>query len=113
MLIKSIYIVFVTIYSLLLIFASLKSSEDKGASVTKEKILMITGGILTFLSSLAILKLFLPYVILLSLGLILIHIASILNGYKLHGKLNLSHHMVKFIISAVIIFLFCFINLSK
>ncbi len=113
MLIEIIYILFVTVYSLLLIYASLKSSGDKGASVTKEKILMITGGILTLLSSLAILKLFLPYVIFLGIGLILIHITSILNGYKIHGNLNLSHHMVKLIISAVIIFLFCFINLSK
>ena len=113
MLFKIIYIILVTVYSLLLIFASLKSSGDSVSNLTKEKILMIAGSVLTLLSSLAILKLYLPYVILLSSGLILIHITSILNGYKLHGKLNLSHHIVKFVISAIIIFLFCYINLSQ
>lgn len=111
MIFKIIYIILVTVYSLLLIFASLKSSGDNVSNLTKEKILMIAGSVLTLLSSLAILKLYLPYVFLLSSGLILIHITSILNGFKLHGKLNLSHHIVKFVISAVIIFLFCYINL--
>ncbi|MDF2869307.1 MAG: hypothetical protein K0R05_882 [Anaerocolumna sp.] len=113
MLYKIIYIMIVTVYSFLLIFASLKSSGDNASSLTKEKILMITGSVLTLLSSLAILKLYLPYVIFLSLGLILIHITSVLNGFKLHGKLNLSHHIVKFVISGVIIFFFCYINLSQ
>ncbi|WOO37136.1 hypothetical protein R2R35_01175 [Anaerocolumna sp. AGMB13020] len=112
MLIKILYIIFVTVYSLLLILAAIKGPGNKSIDLKKEKLPMITGGILTLLSSLAMLKLFLPYVILLSIGLILIHISSILNGYKLHGKLNLSHHTVKLVISALIIFLFCYIILS-
>lgn len=98
---KIMYVVFVTAYSLLLIFALIKSArEQKAFSI--EKILMLGGSIFLLVSAVAVLQMYFPYLILLILGLSFIHIASILNGYKLHGKLNLSHHIIIFIITAVL-----------
>ena len=112
MIIKIIYSAVVVVYGLLLIFASVKNTEStKKTLPSRENILMITGSLLTLLSFIAALKLYFPYVILLVFGLVLIHTASILNGYKIHRKLNLSHHIVKLVISAVIVLLFCVINL--
>jgi len=39
-------------------------------------------------------------------GLILIHVAAVNNGFKMYGKINVKHHMVRLIISILIIALF-------
>lgn len=109
MLIRVIYTVFVIAYSCLLLFAAVKGTAEKNkAYKEKENIIMIIGALLTLFSVIAVWIPYFLYIVGLVAGLILIHIASILNGKKLHGKINLSHHITKLILSIVIIALFVF-----
>lgn len=43
---------------------------------------------------------------LLIVGLIAIHILTLINGYRLYGKINIKHHIIRFILSAIIVVLF-------
>jgi hypothetical protein len=65
-------------------------------------ILMMLGGILIVIS---IFTKLLPMLI---VSLLMIHISAISNGYKMYGKINLKHHIVRFILSVFIIVLFIY-----
>lgn len=40
------------------------------------------------------------------LGLLFIHIAAINNGFKLYGRINIKHHIIRFIISLALVILY-------
>lgn len=69
-------------------------------------ILMIIGGILTAGS--IIFKSILSYyaIYLLIIGLLLIHAAAINNGFKMYGRINIKHHLIRLSVSILIIVLF-------
>lgn len=75
----------------------------------KEKIpvfsgfLMVIGGFLTILSAGRDTVLSNYSLIILVLGLVLIHISAIENGKHLYGKINLKHHVIRFLISILLI----------
>lgn len=45
-------------------------------------------------------------VMLLIIGLILIHISAIDNGLKMYGKIHLKHHLVRLVISVLVIVMY-------
>lgn len=103
-LIDYILILFGTIYGLLNIIAGsiqIKQKKINGwCSIT-----MIIGGLFIVMS--AFFSHLISYVFcLLLIGIILIHIAAINNGIKMYGKINLKHHLIRFIFSITLIVLF-------
>jgi len=68
--------------------------------------IMILGAVLILLISISIniLGQFSLYILI--LGLIMIHASAIDNGFKLHGKITVKHHIVRGIVSILMIALF-------
>ncbi len=88
-------------YASLLIFAGLTQYNKKGIP-TYSAVGITVSGITLFISS--ILIFFIPHMIfLLILSLITIHILTIQNGYYLHGKIHIHHHLIRGCISFIII----------
>ena len=69
-------------------------------------LLMIIGGVLTLISVFLNSRLATYGIYFLTIGLILIHIATINNGFKMYGKINLKHHIVRLGISIALIVFF-------
>ncbi|MDD3224992.1 MAG: hypothetical protein PHX70_09900 [Clostridium sp.] len=44
--------------------------------------------------------------VLLIIGLILIHISAINNGLKMYGKIHLKHHLIRLVISVLIVMMY-------
>lgn len=42
-------------------------------------------------------------VIVLAAGVILAHVSAIINGVKMHGQVNKTHHFARFLLSAILI----------
>jgi hypothetical protein len=99
----------VSIRIILVIIASIYGALNiivGGVGVNKKEIntlsaiIMISGGVLTIVS---ILVNILPLLI---LSLLMIHLSAICNGYKMYGKINIQHHIVRAVFSILIILLF-------
>ncbi|WP_160680770.1 hypothetical protein [Clostridium sp. C8-1-8] len=99
-----IFKVLIIIYGGLDIIAGVASLKHKKSSRLGSIIMMLAGGMLIGLGfiranrSINITALF--------VGLILTHIAAVLNGIKMYGKINKLHHIVRLIISIGIISLY-------
>lgn len=100
--IKIVFIVVTLLYGSLNILASIISIIKSKTSLTLS-LTMLIGGLLINFSSVPYFKKY-P-IILLIIGLIIIHIVAIENGFKIHGKLNLNHHLIRLIISISIVIL--------
>lgn len=68
-------------------------------------LMMIFGGALIILSSIKFNIGEYYLLTILILGLLLIHISSILNGRKLYGKIQIKHHIIRLVISILLIVL--------
>lgn len=92
------------IYGSLTVYAGVVGLRDKESSRTSD-ILMIIGGALILIA--VIPEALEDYqLILLIPGLIIIHIAAIINGIKIYGKITIRHNINKIFLSALIILLY-------
>lgn len=98
---RNILLLFINLYSLLTLYALQKKQ------IVQESIIRslcgIIGSVLITVSSIGVIRSSYFFVSLLVVGLLLIHIFAILNGYLIHGKLNYRHHLIRLIISIVIV----------
>ncbi len=69
-------------------------------------LIMILGGSIIIISIIFSYILMYHLSVLLIAGLVIIHLGATSNGFKIHGKLNLKHHIIRFIFSALIIGLY-------
>ncbi len=114
MAIKITYIVFIGLYSILMICSVIKSQEKKEEKnrMAMGNTLIFAGSILMFLSIFAtIFRVTFYFSILLS-GFILTHIGALINGFKIYGKPHLKHHLARMCISLLIMVLYYFANIS-
>lgn len=62
---------------------------------------MLIGGM--YLLAAAVLIIANPLVeILMIPGLVLLHVLAVVNGFHMHGRINLSHHMIRLVLSSII-----------
>jgi len=100
-----ILLIIAILYGGLTIFAGVLQFKEKKINLLSG-FAMIIGGLLIIVSSIKV-NVFGQFTIfVLILGLLLIHFSAINNGFKLYGKLNIKHHIVRFIISILIIIIF-------
>lgn len=100
-----ILLIIVFVYGGLTVFAGTTQLKQRKIS-TLSSFTMIVGGFLIILSSIKgiILEYYTIYTLI--FGLLLIHFSAINNGFKLYGKINMKHHLIKLIISILIIVIF-------
>lgn len=90
------------IYGILTILAGIVQLKQK--KINKwANLLMILGGSLILTS---IIPDFNLGIYILVTGLISIHVSAINNGYKMYGKINLKHHVIRLCISTALIILY-------
>lgn len=89
------------IYGLPHLLMGLVQLKQKTVPV-KNSILFILGSISILLTSL-FLENTLVWVILMTIGFVLIQISAMMNGFYLHGKITLSHQLVRFILFLIIL----------
>ncbi|WFR56520.1 hypothetical protein QA584_23350 [Anaerocolumna sp. AGMB13025] len=103
MLLKVIYIIFVILYSALLIISIVKGNNRKGIrKLDAGNTFLAVGSLLLFFSSAAAVVQAVSYLVPLVVGLVLIHIGALANGYKLYKKPHLNHHIIRLGVSLVI-----------
>lgn len=99
-----ILLIIAAIYGALSAYAGFTSLKDKKTSLWAN-VFMIIGGLVIMLA--VIPEALENYqLILLISGLITIHIAAILNGIKLYGKITIKHHIFKLFLSLLIMLLY-------
>ena len=98
-------LIIVIVYGGLTVFAGITQLKQRKIS-TLSSFTMILGGSLIILSSIkgTVLEYYTFYILI--LGLLLIHFSAINNGFKLYGKINIKHHLIRLIISILIISMF-------
>lgn len=69
---------------------------------------MVIAGLLIIVIPFAVIGNEILVIILLILSLIAVHVSAISNGLKMHGKINVPHHLVRLLISILIIVLYIF-----
>lgn len=93
------------LYSVMTVLACISQYFFKKVTPVNNTV-MLVGGVVLFTSLLLFLldrrEILIPVIV----SLVIIHIAAILNGLYMYKKVNLSHHIVRFCISAVIIALY-------
>lgn len=95
----------VLIYGGLTVLASVVQFKQKKINLWAN-LLMLFGSVLIIVSAIFEHTLQSKTIYLLVTGLISIHIAAIDNGYKMYGKINFKHHIIRLIISILIIVLY-------
>ena len=102
-----IFIIFIIVYGSFDIIAGLAGLKYKQSSRLGAIIMIVAGAILilvgitknhSILSSITLL-----------IGLMLTHIAAILNGIKMYGKINKGHHIIRLMISLGMMILYVLI----
>jgi hypothetical protein len=97
-----IFTILVVIYGGLTIYVAYSQLKKEKIPVTSG-FLMVIGGFLIILSAGRDTVLSSYSLIILVLGLVLIHISAIENGKHLYGEINIKHHIVRFLISILLI----------
>jgi hypothetical protein len=92
------------IYGSINIFAGFMQLKQKQIALWSSSF-MIGSGILMILASILSDKSFYYFYMLLG-SILLIHIAAIANGFKLNNKLNYRHHIIRLLISIILIVLY-------
>lgn len=100
-----IFTILVVVYGVLTVYAGYSQLKKEKITVTAGFI-MIIGGFLIILSSYRDTVLDNYSLVILVLGLIFIHISAIKNGMHMYGKVNINHHIIRFVISVLLIVLF-------
>lgn len=100
-----ILLIIVILYGGLTIFAGIAQLKQRKINILSS-FMMIIGGILIILSSFneTIFRYYTFYILI--LGLLLIHFSAINNGFKMYGKINKKHHLIRLLISILIISIF-------
>lgn len=101
--IKVILICVLLIYMALMMFANIKNKDVS----TSSKMVNLLGMIVLFLYLIFLLN-GSNVIILLTLGLVLIIISCIMNGFTLYGKIHIKHHIIRTMFSVILIILFYF-----
>ncbi len=99
---KLISLILIIIYGGLSMFACAMAIKESRESIFPN-LLMITGSVAILLASITQFKSGSNMLYILLLGLISIHVAAIIHGYKLFNKLNLKHHILRGCISLIIL----------
>lgn len=100
-----IFTILVVAYGGLTIYAGYSQLKKEIITVTSG-FLMIIGGSLIILSSYRDTVLDNYSLVILVLGLVFIHISAIKNGIHMYGKVNINHHIIRFVVSVLLIGLF-------
>jgi hypothetical protein len=100
-----IFVVITVFYGLLSIIAGVLGFKQKKSS-RLATLMMTTGGTLLIMAVLFTKDKSILSSITLLVGLVLNHISAILSGIKIHGKVNLGHHIIRLIISVAVIILY-------
>lgn len=104
---KLIYIVVLMMYSGVTGMAVVTNMNRRRETIFKKSnITMITGCVFMGLSVLRCFFVDSMYLFMLLLGLLLLHMAAIMNGNQTYGKINTSHHIVRAIISICILYVY-------
>lgn len=106
-----VYLIISCIYGLLSIVAGISQLKNKDSNMKLNCILgVIPGGLLIIVSNLNmfIATRYLFYILI--IGLVILHISAIINGLLIHGKLNLKHHVIRLIVSLLMLVLFMLSN---
>lgn len=104
---KNVLCVITIIYGLLSIIVSFNQLKDDKKRIST--FIMLLGGIVLIIAScLKLFELSIAYIIA-TIGAILICIAALINGKK-NENIHMSHHIIRFIISCILITGFYFIN---
>lgn len=86
-------------YGALSLVAAIAQGKYKNITVGSA-LLMGTGGLL-IIATLFINSVLSVYV--LAAGVLLVHISAIINGYKMYGRINKSHHLIRIIASIFLV----------
>lgn len=89
-------------YGILSIFAAL-SQLKKNAKMRRNAVIMSAGGVLLIVSAILLIGSAEYVIYFAAAGLLLIHIAAVLNGLSLYRKLKPIHHIIRLCVSAAII----------
>ncbi len=111
MILKIVYIIFVSLYSILLLVSSVKAigenTKKKEKKIDTGNLFILGGSVLQFFSILPLLsEQFTNYIFVLLTGLVFIHIGALVNGYKKYDKPHWQHHIVRLILSIIILYVF-------
>lgn len=102
-----IFVVITMLYGLLSIIAGVLGLKQKKSS-RLATVMMIAGGAFLIISVLLTKNNSILSVITLLLGLVVVHISAIISGIKIHGETNVGHHIIRLIISVIVIILYFF-----
>jgi uncharacterized membrane protein len=102
-----IFVALTIVYGLLTLLTCVVQLKKRDIKLWSN-LMMLTGGIVLIITSVFTIINDTNLLALLCLGLVLIHISAIFNGIALHKKINPQHHIIRFLISTVIIILYCF-----
>ncbi|MBK1811816.1 hypothetical protein JHL18_14440 [Clostridium sp. YIM B02505] len=100
-----IFVVITLLYGLLSIIAGIVGLKQKKSS-TLATVMMIVGGAFLIMSVLFTKNNSILSGITLLVGLVLNHISALLSGIKIHGKVNVGHHLIRLIISIGVVILY-------
>jgi hypothetical protein len=104
---KLIYIVVIMLYSGATGMAVITSMNKRRETIFKKSnITMVSGCVFMGISLLRCFFVDSIYLAFLLLGLLLLHMAAIMNGMQSYGKVNTSHHIVRAIISLCILYFY-------
>lgn len=101
---KIFFLIISIIYSSLTIYSGAAQLIKRNINI-RSCFLMIAGGLLIIISSVINSKEVYSVYMLIS-GLVLIHAAAIDDGIKLYGKINPLHHIIRLVVSILIIALY-------
>lgn len=87
------------IYGALSIIAAI--AQGKYNNIPKKSALLMGIGGLVMISSMFLTDTF--AIITFALGAIAVHISAIINGTRLYGKINKKHHIIRFIVTIILI----------
>lgn len=110
---NSVYLIVSCMYGILSIVAGISQLKNKEVKIKLNCIFgVIFGGAMVIVSNLNmfIATKYLLYILI--LGLVVLHISAIINGFLMHGRLNLKHHFIRFIVSVLLLVLFILSNNS-
>ncbi|GFZ31960.1 hypothetical protein CSC2_24860 [Clostridium zeae] len=100
-----VFVVITVLYGLLSIIAGVLGLKQKKSS-RLATLMMITGGAFLIMSVMFEKNNSILSCITLLVGLVLNHISAILSGIKIHGKVKVGHHIIRLIISSVVMILY-------